>query len=1062
MSYWKPRALAALRLLAVLGGMAASGFLPELDAQASWTVEPSSTQADLWGACATPVEGVVAVGTGGTIVATGDGTKWVLIPSGTTNWLLGVASGTGEFVVVGDAGIILSSPNLENWTQQTVGTARLNGVAYGNGIWLAVGEGGAVARSTAQSPWTAGNAGVSGFLRGVTYRADLGLFVVTGQGGVILTTPDGLTFKTVAAGTNADIECVAVGDSPLEEVVAGSNGYLASSAGGAIWAPLVLASSTHFRGCVVPGRTAITVGSAGTILVTDLGSANTQAASTGVTGDLYAAATGNDGTGKDYAVAVGQGGLILRAPLANPILQGGIATSAFEPSLGNTVTLSVNAVGQAPFTYQWSFNAVPLSGATGATLVLPNLQADENGTYSVVVSNAVGSATAQIAVNAVYEPGIPGLVDESFNPKFDPPQGFFYLNPHYATSAALQADGKVLIEVPGLTRLNPDGTPDVAFAAASQDADIRGGITGITVQADGRILVFSHDPGGLIGRGPSDWSIRLNSDGSTDTSYTPEAISLGVVETQDAIPQVELQDGRYLASKYGKIVRLTTAGAVDTTFTPTSSIGTSYVLDLSGRVIVGGGPVVFRLNPDGTPDSSFAVFNASLVLPGGSVAGVFLQPNGKIVYVVVSASAPPFGYAVGRVNADGTPDPSYPGVRVASGINSVMGATAMTPDGSLWLDVIDGIQLASATLPVPTIDGHYHNGIVRIDPDGNFDATYSLNVEGINFAPGSADLAMFPGPVALNGILPTPSGQWYVCGSFVSFNGEPRIGIVRINPQVGAQFSKLGNISARALAGSGAQTLIVGFVTQGATDMSMLLRGVGPGLASFDVPGVLPDPQLALFDASSVLQLSNNNWQDGGDGPAIAAADTNVGAFALANGSRDAAALAQLKPGSHSFEVFQPGGTTGVALAEAYDANTASPTFSAPRAINFSCRSTTGPGANVLTVGFVIEGGNSKRVLIRAVGPSLSTFGVTGFLSDPVLTLFSGGSPILSGSTVGTGPQEDLNLPAVFADVGAFALNPGSDDMAMSPTLAPGAYTAQVTSLTGQSGVVLLEVYEVP
>jgi hypothetical protein len=248
-------------------------------------------------------------------------------------------------------------------------------------------------------------------------------------------------------------------------------------------------------------------------------------------------------------------------------------------------------------------------------------------------------------------------------------------------------------------------------------------------------------------------------------------------------------------------------------------------------------------------------------------------------------------------------------------------------------------------------------------------------------------------------------------------------------------------------------------VTRGPGDMGMLLRGVGPGLAPFGVPGYLANPEISLFDQSGVLQLFDDNWGDGGNGPSIAAAAAEVGAFPLSSGSLDAAALSTLVPGSHTFQVNGPGTTSGVALAEAYDTDTSPPSFSGPRAINFSCRSQTAPGDGKLIAGFVVEGGNSKRVLIRGVGPSLAGFGVTGALPDPVLALYSGGSVI---ATAGTGWAADPTLGATFSFVGAFGLPAGSQDAAMTLTLSPGAYTVQVLSRTGASGVALVEIYEVP
>jgi hypothetical protein len=107
----------------------------------------------------------------------------------------------------------------------------------------------------------------------------------------------------------------------------------------------------------------------------------------------------------------------------------------------------------------------------------------------------------------------------------------------------------------------------------------------------------------------------------------------------------------------------------------------------------------------------------------------------------------------------------------------------------------------------------------------------------------------------------------------------------------------------------------------------------------------------------------------------------------------------------------------------------------------------------------VVKGGNSRRVLIRAVSPSLAAFGVAGCLQDPVLTLYSGSNAI---ATAGPGWAADPTLGATFDFVGAFELASGSQDAAMTLTLSPGAYTAQVASQSGASGVALVEIYEVP
>ncbi len=139
-----------------------------------------------------------------------------------------------------------------------------------------------------------------------------------------------------------------------------------------------------------------------------------------------------------------------------------------------------------------------------------------------------------------------------------------------------------------------------------------------------------------------------------------------------------------------------------------------------------------------------------------------------------------------------------------------------------------------------------------------------------------------------------------------------------------------------------------------------------------------------------------------------------------------------------------------------------------PRLANISTRAATGPGAAVLTAGFVIGPGANKQVLIRAIGPTLgaSPFNVPGTLADPILTVFNAAGTAVAtndnwATPVGTGAATQAQLSAAFSSVAAFALGATSRDSAVLTTLAPGNYTAQVAAPGTTTGVALLEVYEV-
>ncbi|MBL9201034.1 MAG: hypothetical protein JNL39_11035, partial [Opitutaceae bacterium] len=124
------------------------------------------------------------------------------------------------------------------------------------------------------------------------------------------------------------------------------------------------------------------------------------------------------------------------------------------------------------------------------------------------------------------------------------------------------------------------------------------------------------------------------------------------------------------------------------------------------------------------------------------------------------------------------------------------------------------------------------------------------------------------------------------------------------------------NLSARTLAGTGAQTLIAGFVLSGNVPRTLLIRGIGPTLGAFGVAGVLANPRLELRNAASAVVATNAGWAGA---PALAAAFTQVGAFALPPSSGDAALLISLAPGSYTAQVAGTGGATGVALVEVYE-----------------------------------------------------------------------------------------------------------------------------------------------
>lgn len=265
--------------------------------------------------------------------------------------------------------------------------------------------------------------------------------------------------------------------------------------------------------------------------------------------------------------------------------------------------------------------------------------------------------------------------------------------------------------------------------------------------------------------------------------------------------------------------------------------------------------------------------------------------------------------------------------------------------------------------------------------------------------------------------------------------------------------SRLSNLSVLTTLARN-QILTVGFTMTGGTKQ-VLLRAVGPGLATLSVPGTMPDPQLTLF-ANSVKIDANDDWLG-----ANAGIMNSVGAFPLRAGSLDAALVRSIT-GGNTVEVtgsalaFNPNTNSGTVIVELYDTGSAN----APRLTNISALNLVS-STNLLTAGFTLAGSGKKRLLVRAVGPGLTPLGVGGALADPKLAIFNSAQV-----KIGENDTWDRALTSTFTSVGAFGLPADSRDAAIVVELdaSPSGtgYTVQVSGVGGTTGLALVELYELP
>jgi sugar lactone lactonase YvrE len=258
-----------------------------------------------------------------------------------------------------------------------------------------------------------------------------------------------------------------------------------------------------------------------------------------------------------------------------------------------------------------------------------------------------------------------------------------------------------------------------------------------------------------------------------------------------------------------------------------------------------------------------------------------------------------------------------------------------------------------------------------------------------------------------------------------------------------ASANNLINLSTRAFVGTGTGVLIGGFILQGTTSTTLVLRAIGPSLSVHGVSGALQNPLLQLFNASGTMLSSNDNWQSGPDAAAIqrlglAPADT-----------RESALRATLSAGAYTVIFSGVAQTIGVGLVEVYDLQQTS-----SRAANISTRGTVSSSDRVMIAGCIIGGSISKDIIVRALGPSLRDHGVADALPDPHLQFFNANGAMLSAN-------DDWQESPNAASIQSRGFAPGSPlESALLVTLPPGAYTAIESPTPGESGVGLIEIYD--
>ena len=363
-----------------------------------------------------------------------------------------------------------------------------------------------------------------------------------------------------------------------------------------------------------------------------------------------------------------------------------------------------------------------------------------------------------------------------------------------------------------------------------------------------------------------------------------------------------------------------------------------------------------------------------------------------------------------------------------SGVISGSGSLAKVGSGVLTLQsnhcIADTVGLILVT-----------GSIIKLDFTGPSDAIASLKVNGVPQPSGT-----YGGPLSgAPNVLP-------------EFKG---LGTVRVGP-----ISTLGNISSRAFAQTGDSVVIGGFIVQGTEPKRVIIRAIGPELTQYGVANVLVDPTLDLYDGTGALIASNDSWLHTIIGSIITSdqvRDIRNSGHAPTD-ARESAIIAELPAGNYTAIVRGVNNTIGVALVEVYDLSPDSNSILG----NISTRSFVQTGDNVMIGGFIVAPTESKRVIVRAIGPELTQYGVPNALLNPTLELHNGTGALVASNdnwlhTIIGGIITSDQTQAIRNS--SYAPGDGSES-AIVADLPPGNYTAILRGVNNTTGVALVEAYD--
>jgi len=744
-----------------------------------------------------------------------------------------------------------------------------------------------------------------------------------------------------------------------------------------------------------------------------------------------------------------------------------------DANVGQSASLTASCSGSAPFAYQWYKDSVAISGATSPTYAINSLQLSDTACYTVIISNSAGSAKSSdykitvssvaIAPSITTQPLASTISAGSSASMSVAASGTAPLSYQwYRNGVALAGETASSLYLPATTSSDEGSytvkvsnsagsissnaatlsitTATVAPSITSQPASssVTAGQSASFFVTTSGTAPFTYqwykDGVAIAGATASSYSLTAASAGNAGAYTVTVSNSAGSITSTAATLSIAAAVVAPSISTQPTSLSVTASQNATFAVAATGTAPLSYQWYKDGVAVSGATSLSLSLSTVATSDAG--AYTVKISNAAGSVTSSVANLSVTTQVVTKTASAPvidiqpaPVGAVAGNsasfsVSVSGTAPFSFQWYKDGANLS---GATS----SSYSLSAVATGDAGSYTVKVSNSTGSVTSNAAALTVTAAPIAP-TITKQPAAYTVAPAQPATFTVEATGTGTL---SYQWYKAS-------------VPITNATAASFTIAACTTADASTYSVTVYNSVGSVTSKGASLVVDTTLTKPVITSQPVALTVAVGRAASFSVkASSTTTPLYQWKK--DGVAIIGATTDT--LTIASSQLTDA-------GSYSVVVSNGAGSVSSSPASLSVAQPAADIIQ-NRITNMSVRSLYDANSGPMIIGFNVTGG-AKDMLIRAIGPALGIFGVSGTLADPSLTLYSGGTEISSNDNWGDDGLADT-LSNAFAAVGAFGIfDAAGKDAAMLANV-DGARTVHVKSpQAGASGVVLLEVYD--